>query len=89
MKAIVSVIGQDKCGIIARVSGALYAMNINIEDISQTVMQNKYFTMIMMVGLSDGDSIAAINEELQKVARETDVEINIRHEDLFKSMHRI
>ena len=48
MKAIVSVIGKDKKGIIAKVSNALYQMDINIEDISQTIMQD-YFTMIMAV----------------------------------------
>ena len=52
MKAIVSVIGTDKRGIIAKVATALWEMNINVEDISQTIMQ-KYFTMIMLVDLSE------------------------------------
>ena len=51
MKAIVSVIGKDKKGIIAKVSNILYENDINIEDISQTIMQD-YFTMIMMVSIS-------------------------------------
>lgn len=89
MKAIVSVIGKDKPGIIAKVSGALYNLGINIEDISQTIMQDKYFTMIMMIGLKDSDSIEAVNAHLQTIAADADVEINVRHEDIFNNMHRI
>ena len=55
MKAIISVIGKDRPGIIAKVSGRLFEMNVNIEDISQTIMQ-EYFTMIMMVDTSKSDS---------------------------------
>ncbi len=87
MKAIVSVLGVDKTGIIAKVSDTLFKMNINIEDISQTIMQD-YFTMIMMIGF-DGCAIEDVNDALQKVAKDMDVEINVRHEDIFKSMHRI
>lgn len=89
MKAIVSVIGKDKPGIIAKVSGALYNLGINIEDISQTIMQDKYFTMIMMIGLKDSDSIEEVNTHLQTIAADADVEINVRHEDIFNNMHRI
>ena len=52
MKAIVSVLGKDKKGIIARVSGALYDMDVNVEDLSQTILQD-YFTMIMAVEMGD------------------------------------
>ncbi len=89
MKAIVSVIGKDKTGIIAKVSTALYNMGVNIEDISQTILQNKFFTMIMMIALSDDKSIKDVDDALQKIAVETGVEINVRHEDIFNSMHRI
>lgn len=89
MRAIVSVIGKDKTGIIAKVAGALYSLGINICDISQTIMQNEYFTMIMMVQLVDGQSTDGVNAELQKVAAEVGVEIRIQHEDIFNSMHRV
>lgn len=89
MKAIVSVIGKDKPGIIAKVSAALFNMGINIEDISQTILQNKYFTMIMMIALGDDKSIGEVDASLQRVAKEAGVEINIRHEDIFNSMHKI
>ena len=89
MKAIVSVIGRDRTGIIAKVSGKLYEMNVNIEDISQTVMQSAYFTMIMMISLGDDKTVSEVNDALQSVAQELGVEIRVQHEDIFNSMHRI
>ncbi len=88
MKAIVSVIGKDRTGIIAKVAGALYEMNVNVEDISQTILQD-CFTMIMMIKLPEGCTVDAVDGGLQKVAAEMGVEINVRHEDIFNSMHRI
>lgn len=89
MKAIVSVIGRDRTGIIAKVAYKLYEMNINIEDISQTVMQNAYFTMIMMISLGDDKTVSEVNDALQSVAQELGVEIRVQHEAIFNSMHRI
>lgn len=90
MKAIVSVIGRDRTGIIAKVAGKLYEMGINIEDISQTVMQDTYFTMIMMISLGENaPAIAAINDALGEVGKELGVEIRVQHDDIFNSMHRI
>ena len=89
MRAIVSVIGKDRTGIIAKVATALYELSVNIEDISQTVMQNEYFTMIMMVGLSDEANIKDIDASLQSVSKELGVEIRIQHEDIFNLMHRV
>ncbi len=89
MKAIVSVLGKDRTGIIAKVSTALYQLDINIVDISQTVMQNEYFTMIMLVELKDDTSIENANAKLQVVAQEMEVDIRIQHEDIFNLMHRV
>lgn len=89
MKAIVSVLGKDRTGIIAKVSSRLYDLNVNIEDISQTVMQNEYFTMIMMVSFADTLNISDIDKSLQEVAVDLGVEIRVQHEDIFNSMHRI
>lgn len=89
MKAIVSVLGEDKKGIIAKVSTALYDMDINVEDISQTIMQ-RYFTMIMLVNLEDSKlKFSQINENLSALGRETGVDIRIQSEAIFDSMHRI
>lgn len=89
MKAIVSVIGKDRTGIIAKVTGKLFELGCNVEDISQTVMHGSYFTMIMLITLEDGLAVGAVNEALSSVAEELGVEIRVQHEDIFNSMHRI
>ena len=89
MKAVVTVVGRDKTGIIADISGALKTMNINIVDISQTVMQD-FFTMIMMVDIDKATKeIDAVQAELSVLGKELGMEIVIRHEDIFNAMHRI
>lgn len=89
MKAVVTVVGRDKTGIIADVSGALKAMNINIIDISQTVMQD-FFTMIMMVDIDKATKeIDAVQKDLTALGKDLGMEIVIRHEDIFNAMHRI
>ena len=90
MKAIVSVIGKDKKGIIAKVSGALFDMNVNIEDLRQTIMQD-YFTMIMLVDLADADkSFIEISEALSALGKDTlGVDIRIQNEAIFNAMHRV
>ena len=89
MKAIVSVIGKDKKGIIARVSGKLFEMDINIEDISQTILQD-YFTMIMAVDM--GDCKLSFEDAAQKLAElgeKTGVESRIQSKQIFDAMHKI
>ena len=89
MRAIVSVIGKDKKGIIAKVSTALFEMDVNIEDISQTILQD-HFAMIMVVSLNDTKlSIQDIGTNLDEVGEANGVEIRIQHEDIFNSMHKI
>ena len=89
MKAVVSVLGTDKKGIIAKVTGALWEMDINVEDISQTIMQN-YFTMIMLVNLSDCKlKFVEVSDKLTELGKEIGVEIRIQSESIFQTMHRI
>lgn len=89
MKAIVTVIGEDKTGIIAKVSTVLYENNINIQDISQTIMQNM-FTMIMLVDLRASEiSVQEITDKLNAVAEEMNLSIHVQREEIFSSMHRI
>ena len=89
MKAIVSVLGTDKKGIIAKVAGALWEMDINVEDISQTIMQD-YFTMIMLVNVADSKlKFVEISDRLSALGAEIGVEIRIQSEEIFKTMHRI
>ncbi len=89
MKAIVSVIGKDKKGIIAKVSTALYEMEINIENISQTIMQ-EYFTMIMAVDLKDSKlKFNEIANKLDELGKTNAVEIHIQLQSIFDSMHQV
>ncbi len=89
MKAVVSVIGKDRTGIIAAVAGALAERNINIEDISQTIMQNN-FVMIMLVDVQNSSvPLDKLGEDLQKAADSLGVTVHVQHEDLFNAMHRV
>lgn len=88
MKAIVSVIGKDKKGIIAKVSNILFEQDINIEDISQTIMQD-YFTMIMMVSISENSDVTKLSKILTKTGEELGVVIRVQHEDIFNAMHKL
>lgn len=89
MKAIITVIGNDKPGIIYSVSKVLFENTVNIEDISQTVLQD-YFTMMMLVDLSNLDSeFAVLKDTLEKTGQQIGVSIRIQREEFFKSMHNI
>lgn len=89
MKAIVTVMGIDKTGIIAKVSTCLSDFNINILDINQTIMQN-IFTMVMLVDIKDAkEDFASVAKSLEELGEKLGVEIRIQHEDIFNSMHRI
>ncbi len=89
MKAIVTVIGKDSVGIIAGVCSLLAENNVNVLDISQTVMQD-YFTMLMMVDVSESKvDFAALAELLRESGREKGLDIRIQRVDIFEAMHRI
>jgi len=89
MRAVISVAGNDKTGIIAKMSGVLYENGVNIEDISQTVMQG-YFVMIMIAEIKKGGkTIADLSDILNKAGKEIGVDVRVQHEDIFNSMHRI
>ncbi|MFU0824955.1 ACT domain-containing protein [Clostridium sp.] len=89
MKAIVTVLGKDKVGIISKISTILAEANINILDISQTILQ-EYFTMIMLVDLSQSlKSFKEIKEILDLNANKLNLSIKIQHEDIFNSMHNV
>ena len=89
MKAIVTVVGKDKKGIIAKVSNALFENDVNIADISQTIMQDM-FTMIMMVEFDETNaSVTDIEKKLESVEKELDLKIHVQREEIFSSMHRI
>lgn len=89
MKAVITVIGKDRTGIIAKVSTYLADKEINILDISQTIMQD-LFTMMMLVDTQASHMHAKeISEDLKALGEEMGVSINLQHEELFSSMHRV
>ena len=88
-KPIISVVGQDTVGIIARVCTYLAENNINILDISQTIIDG-YFNMMMITDTSRSEKkLDRISEELSKLGEEIGVMIHAQHEDIFTKMHRI
>ena len=89
MKAIITVTGKDKTGIIAGVSAALSAAGVNILDISQTVLQD-YFAMIMLVDLQDSTaSFSELSEKLDETGKTICMDIRIMREEIFDAMHRL
>ena len=89
MKAVVTVIGKDKKGIIAKVSNILFENDVNILDISQTIMQDM-FTMIMLVDFeSKSTSLKDIVDKLEVAEKELGLSIHVQREEIFTSMHRI
>ena len=89
MKAIVTVVGKDAVGIIASVCVQLASYNINILDISQTVMPG-YFTMMMAPDVSASTiPMAQLAAELEEIGKDMGLSIRIQREDIFEAMHRI
>jgi ACT domain-containing protein len=89
MRAVITVIGKDRKGIIAGVSGELAASDVNILDISQTTLQ-EYFAMIMLVDLADATaSFPTIQKKLNLKGQELGMNIRIQREDIFNAMHEI
>ncbi|GHV21678.1 UPF0237 protein [Spirochaetia bacterium] len=87
--AIISVVGTDHVGIIAKVSSFLAERNINIEEINQTILSGK-FVMMMGVDLRNSvKSVEVLKTELQVLGDKTNVSINMMHDKVFSAMHRI
>ncbi len=89
MNAIITVVGSDKVGIIAKVSQFLSDHKINIADITQTILSGN-FVMMMMVELTNADiDIETLRNSMNNLAEEMGVEINIMNEKVFSAMHRV
>ena len=89
MKAILTVIGKDKVGIIAAISNKLSKLKINILDVNQTILDG-YFTMMMMLDLKEcTEEFANVQGVLNKEASILGVEVKIQREEIFKSMHTL
>lgn len=89
MKAVVTVVGKDRVGIIANVCLALASYEINVLDISQTVMQG-YFTMMMVVDVSGCTvPMAELCKAMDAKGQEMGLSIRVQREDIFEAMHRV
>lgn len=89
MRAIVTVIGKDQVGIIARVCALLSGQGVNVLDISQTILQ-EYFTMIMLVDARDAKvPFAELVTLLEQEGKAQDLVIHAQREDIFNAMHKI
>ncbi len=85
----ITVIGEDRKGIVARISDFLYKNDINIEDISQKIMES-YFVMMMLVDIKDAKiPIEEIRKRLEDIGTKLGVQIQLQHENIFKMMHRV
>jgi ACT domain-containing protein len=89
MRAVITVIGKDRKGIIAGISTELANAGINILDISQTILQ-EYFVMIMLVDMTGAtDESYNIQRKLDKKGNELGVQVKMQREDIFNAMHQI
>ncbi|MDY2679856.1 MAG: ACT domain-containing protein [Lentihominibacter sp.] len=87
MRAVITVIGKDMVGILAKVSTACAEANANVAEVTQSVL-DEYFAMIMLVNI---DNLSCSLEELQRGIKESvpSMTVHLMHEDIFNSMHRI
>lgn len=88
MKAILTVLGHDQVGIVAKVSTKLAELNVNIIDISQTLMHDN-FTMMMMVTWDDATKFEVIKESLTDLSKETGLDIKIQREEIFDAIQKL
>ncbi len=88
-KAVITVLGNDKVGIIAKVCTFLAGVNVNILDISQTILSG-YFNMIMVVDITNmNQNFEQVAEQLSTIGEELGLHIRIQHTEIFDAMHRI
>jgi ACT domain-containing protein len=87
-RAIVSVIGKDQVGIIAKVTTILAEEKINILDISQTILQD-FFTMMMIIDVTKYENLEALQQKLADLGEALGLTINVQLEDIFQAMHRV
>lgn len=88
-RAVITVLGSDRPGIVAAVAGTLAEHDINILDISQTILQG-IFTMTMLVDLSSADAdFASVQEQLASRAQELGVQVTLQREEVFRYMYRL
>ncbi|MYL32329.1 ACT domain-containing protein [Pontibacillus yanchengensis] len=87
-RAVVSVLGKDQVGIIAKVTTVLSEKEINVLDINQTIVED-FFTMMMIVDVTQIEDLDSVRQTLNEIGEELGVKINLQLEEVFQAMHRI
>jgi ACT domain-containing protein len=89
MKAIITVIGKDSVGILSKVSTACAEVDVNIVEVTQSVLQDM-FAMVMLVEIGKSTvGLSNLKEKLEEVGKISNTKIHVMHEDIFNSMHKI
>lgn len=88
MKAIITVVGKDKSGIVAGISGKIAELGLNIDDISQTVL-DEYFTMMAVVSSDEKQDFTYLRNEFESFGQTLNVKINIQSAAIFEAMYNI
>lgn len=89
MRAVVSVIGKDMVGILAKVSNECAKANANVTDVTQSVVKD-VFAMIMIIDIENLNcQLSELSDKMEKMGEESNLSIKVMHEDIFNSMHRI
>ena len=89
MRAVITVIGKDTVGILAKVTGVCAELNVNVMDVSQTILQD-LFAMTMLADITGlTGEFGAFSDRLKTLGENMGLQIHVMHEDIFNSMHRI
>ena len=89
MRAVISVIGKDMVGILAKISAKCAEFNANVVDVTQTILQDM-FVMVMVIEIGKGTcGCPELSDSLTKLGSEMGLSVHVMHEDIFNSMHRI
>lgn len=89
VRAVIAVIGRDTVGILAKVTNICAEANVNVMDVTQTIMQD-LFVMTMLVDITESKSdFGQFSDILKALGTEMNLQIHVMHEDIFNSMHRI
>lgn len=89
MKAVVAVIGKDTVGILAKISAICAQDNVNVMDVTQTIMQDM-FAMTMLIDISKcTEEYSVLADKLKKAGEEMNLQVHVMHEDIFNSMHHV
>lgn len=88
-KIVITVVGNDRTGIVSSVSTKISELNMNIIDISQKILESDIFSMIMLVEADESIDIQFLQNEFHKLEKKIGVKIFLQHEEIFRTMHRI